>query len=260
MQTSQAVRIGRFLQFLFYVWHAPCNTVRYILCFCFLHNQIDKGDKLMKQSYTMGKLAMVVTPKTTNRKTGDMAQGWIIRNDMLPTEACKTGADSAICGNCPHKGKSCYVNVCQAPQVVYKSFKKGNYNGNMPDISDKPVRLGAYGDPAFIPYEKWLEVIRAGNGGNTGYTHQWRTCDNRFKNIVMASCDSEKDRLDAKRKGYRTFRVRREGEPLMKGEINCPADSIGIQCAKCLKCGGLFSKANKHDISIVVHGSRKNNF
>jgi len=51
-----------------------------------------------------------------NRKTGDMAQLYILRSDMRPVEAVTTGADSATCGNCPLRpsqtdGVKCYVNT-----------------------------------------------------------------------------------------------------------------------------------------------------
>ena len=66
-----------------------------------------------------------------NSKTGNMVQTYIIRSDMDPREANKSGADYAICGACPHKGKahdtdagklalerSCYVVLAQGPLQV----------------------------------------------------------------------------------------------------------------------------------------------
>jgi hypothetical protein len=38
---------------------------------------------------------------STNPKTGPMAQSWILRADMPPHVAVKTGADEAVCGKCP---------------------------------------------------------------------------------------------------------------------------------------------------------------
>ena len=47
-----------------------------------------------------------------NEKTGNMGQIYIIRSDMLPSEALKTGNDYIICGDCIHsKQGTCYVNV-----------------------------------------------------------------------------------------------------------------------------------------------------
>ena len=58
-----------------------------------------------------------------------MIQTWILRSDVNPVEAVNNGDDYSICGDCPHrkndKGeRSCYVNVGQAPNAVFKSFKK----------------------------------------------------------------------------------------------------------------------------------------
>jgi len=61
-----------------------------------------------------------------NAKTGGgLIQTWIIREDVSPADAVHSGADASVCGACPHrgeivdrrnKGRSCYVNVFQAPQ------------------------------------------------------------------------------------------------------------------------------------------------
>ena len=52
-----------------------------------------------------GKPIMVVALlKSSNGKTGNMVQTYIMRSDMNPMEASKMGEDFSICGNCPHKG------------------------------------------------------------------------------------------------------------------------------------------------------------
>ena len=38
-----------------------------------------------------------------NVKTGAMIQTWILREDVEPHTAQKTGDDESICGNCPHR-------------------------------------------------------------------------------------------------------------------------------------------------------------
>ncbi len=53
-------------------------------------------------------IAAILTLGSTNKKTGNMAQLWILAKDTAPHIAQKTGADSAICGDCPIK-KECYV-------------------------------------------------------------------------------------------------------------------------------------------------------
>jgi len=215
---------------------------------------------MLSQQKNYGPISVIITEKTTNPKTGDMAQVWIIRNDMLPTEACKSGHDSAICGDCKHRpinGNTCYVCTWQAPQAIYKAMKRGNYQDKEIAIN-KNVRLGAYGDPSFIPLDDLQDIVLHAIN-HTGYTHQWKNIDTAYSNYLMASVDNIDEYNEAQKLGYRTFRVRKSGDPLLPNEINCLADSAGMQCNDCLGCGGNMSKIKK-DISIVIHGSRKNNF
>jgi hypothetical protein len=63
-------------------------------------------------------IVVIATMSTNNGKTGDMVQTWILRDDVSPLEATKTGQDSSVCGECPHRhylGGACYVTVFQAP-------------------------------------------------------------------------------------------------------------------------------------------------
>lgn len=206
-----------------------------------------------------------------NVKTGALVQTWIIREDVSPTDAIQTGADASICGNCPHRGvivdgrnvgRSCYVTVFQAPLSVYKTLKAGKYEtlsleASRAALAGKRVRLGAYGDPAAVPFYVWQAVL-ADVDAMTGYTHQWRNCPVEFSAFVMASCDSQQDYVDAKAMGYRTFRVRTSVEPRNAREIVCPASQEAgykTTCAACIACGGLSSKA-KADVTIIAHGSK----
>lgn len=205
-----------------------------------------------------------------NTKTGHLVQTWIVREDISPVEAIHTGADASICGACPHrgeivdgrnKGRSCYVAVFQAPRNVWESYHRGLYPVVNPDearevLAGKRVRLGAYGDPAAVPFEVWQNAL-ADTEAHTGYTHQWRSCDPRFSRFVMASCDHQADYVEAKARGYRTFRVRTAGDDLNKREIVCPASKeagFKTTCAACVACGGHEAKA-RADVAILVHGT-----
>lgn len=207
---------------------------------------------------------------STNGKTGALIQTWIVREDIHPVEAIHSGADTSICGNCPHrgriengrnKGRSCYVTVYQAPRNVWQSYHRGLYLTVTPGearelFAGKRVRLGAYGDPAAVPFEVW-ETALADAKAWTGYTHQWKACDQRFARFVMASCDTPADYDAAKAIGYRTFRVRLADEPMNAREIVCPASKEAgykTNCASCIACGGTGAKA-KVDITIIAHGS-----
>jgi hypothetical protein len=192
-----------------------------------------------------------------NAKTGNMAQVYILRDDMSPRDAVNSKADDAICGSCQHRGTTCYVQIDKGPSMVYKSFIAGKYDE--PETLDGAlagykIRWGAYGDPAALPL--WvLERASQGCIGVTGYTHQWRVCDPGFARFCMASVDDWVERIMAKGKGYRTFRVSAEGERGKK-EFTCPASKEAgnvTDCMSCMACGGT-SSSNSADVTIQLHG------
>jgi len=194
-----------------------------------------------------------ITDKSSNRKTGNMLQTWIVVDGMTPTEACKTGADKSICGNCIHRPKNagtCYVLTHQAPTAIQKFPPKPL----SPKSKGLPLRLGAYGDPTAIPFGHWQKLLTQTQATNhTGYTHQWSTCDAKFKELCMASVDNEEEYNKAVSKGWRTYRVKRVDDPLLDGEIYCPSHK-GVECANCRLCGGASVLAP--NIAIDVHGSK----
>jgi hypothetical protein len=77
-------------------------------------------------------IACRITEASGNGKTGAMVQTFIMRRDIAPHEALKTGDDSSVCGDCPlrpiHKGATrCYVRVYQAPLSVWNAYHRGRY-------------------------------------------------------------------------------------------------------------------------------------
>ena len=80
------------------------------------------------------KIVCIITglkTSTSNEKTGDMLQTWILLQDEKPNEAHKNGLNRGVCGDCPHAGYnngSCYVKWFQAPLQVWKSYKAGRYD------------------------------------------------------------------------------------------------------------------------------------
>jgi hypothetical protein len=207
---------------------------------------------------------------TSNRKTGPCVQVWILRADVSPIDAVKSGGDSAICGTCRHRGhdggqeRSCYVTFFREPHNIWRSLPSTGRDVSVEKLanllSGKHVRLGAYGDPAALPFEIWEGILRKASGW-TAYTHQWRTCDERFRSIAMASVDSPEEKEEASRQGWRTFRVRRPDQPVMDTETTCPASIEGghrKQCATCGLCCGAARPAKS--IAILAHGSGARHF
>ena len=205
-------------------------------------------------------IVVVATLKSSNAKTGNMVQTWILRSDVNPVEAVNNGDDYSICGDCPHrkndKGqRSCYVNVGQAPNAVFKSYKAGKYprysysdHGNI--FRGRSVRFGAYGDPALMPF--WLvRVVLMLCESHTGYTHQWRRFPH-FAGIFMASCDNELDRCAAQMLGFKTFSVLSTITRAPRYATQCPA-TVQHSLAKCETCK--LCDGAKRDIFVTAHGS-----
>lgn len=218
-------------------------------------------------------IVAIAQVKTGNRKTGDMVQTWILRSDIDPITASRTGADTAICGDCPHKGtpsdkqtgwakdRTCYVNLLFAPNGVYKAYKRGAYetaqgHGAIAAISKgKGCRLGSYGDPSACPSYVW-ESLTSEAEFVTAYTHN---PINPMPHKIMTSTDNAAQSQSAWAKGERTFRVVSDLAQVIKGkEVLCPAsDEAGNRatCATCKLCGGNSVKAKS--VAIVAHGASK---
>ena len=217
-------------------------------------------------------IVVIALAKSTNKKTGNMVQTYIIRSDMDPLAASKSGADYSICGNCKHRGlanndpkkkqavqRSCYVTLFHGPLQVYKSFIKGNYKHST-DIAalghNRMVRLGTYGDPAAVPSYVW-DALLSRSQGHTGYTHQSniKSADVR-PDLTMISADTLKDARIAWQSKRRTFRIITAVSDKQSNEILCPASEEAgrkAQCNTCKLCMGSHSTAPS--IAIVAHGN-----
>ena len=223
---------------------------------------IYKGPSLIDGS----PIIAIATLNSSNSKTGAMVQTWIMRSDIEPHHAIKTGADISVCGDCPHRpanNGSCYVLTFQAPLSIYRAFHRGSYNDvSIDKFAGLPLRIGSYGDPLAVPIEAWQPLINI-TSGRTGYTHQWDSslASDAWKSLIMASVDNSEEAEAASSKGWRYFRVTNETQPKIKGEVVCPASEEAgkkTECAACLACNG----ATRKGLGIVInaHGSRSNNF
>ena len=198
---------------------------------------------------------------SANPKTGAMIQSWIIPATNLPLTAAKEGKDTGVCGDCPLKptnNNSCYVNLVNVNNV-YRKYRRGGYEKiskaqtDLIELLKLKIRLGAYGDPAAIPFTVW-EKILSHCSGHTGYTHQWHNCDRRFAKIIMASVESHEDGQIAQSMGWRTFRIFHPKCPSLRtNEIICPnVENPSIQCKDCRLCDG--NSSIKANIASPVHG------
>lgn len=222
---------------------------------------------------------------STNAKTGDMLQTYIlVDSDENPLQANRSGADYAICGDCPHRGdkganRSCYVTLMHGPSAVFRAFKRGVY----PDATssqartslgiNRMVRIGTYGDGAAVPKKVWDDLLKSALG-HTAYTHQAKykgTTNNTTNNSArerslraryMASVETLEDARAAWGNKYRTFRIVRSVSDIeRKHEVLCPASAEAgkrVQCADCRLCNGGDSRAKS--VAIVAHGTGAKHF
>ena len=206
-----------------------------------------------------------------NEKTGDMVQSYVLPVQTAPHDAIYTGANRGVCGDCPHrplKAGTCYVTVDNRRTGITSVHRVARRL--QPDVegavaalkaAGAPLRLGAWGDPAMVPFEVVQRLADAAPG-HTGYTHQWRTCDPRFRAVLMASVDTLEEARQATAAGWRYFRVKAATEPDLPSEVHCPASTERgnrITCAKCRLCGGQAGRliAKRPHVVIDVHGSHR---
>jgi hypothetical protein len=202
----------------------------------------------------------VLVLKSTNVKTGDMAQLFVLNDTVPPHIAQKQGCDFAVCGNCPLRPANqggCYVTTFQGPLSTWRSTMSRPVAGTgeiAGALQGRALRLGAYGDVAALPPDVVAWLSAQVGGRVTGYTHGHKVLGldmvENLRTLCMLSVESEAQALDAQQAGWRTFRSRAEGAPLLAREIECPTERV--DCLDCLLCRG--ASIGAKSISIPVHG------
>jgi hypothetical protein len=211
----------------------------------------------------------ILVPDSKNAKTGPMVQLFIVPDLIAPHTAQITGDDLSVCGTCPLRPKlsgGCYVVTCQGALSTWKATADKGIAGAAEVaamLRGKTLRLGAYGDSAalpawLVPYLAYYTRDGAGRPRVTGYTHGHTLLGidgvSHLRAFCMLSAETEAQAVEAVKHGWRYFRTRREGAPLLPREIDCP--SPRVECATCLLCRG--TTLGAASVSIPVHGSRKN--
>ncbi len=204
----------------------------------------------------------LLTLRSTNRKTGPMIQSWILRQNVHPVRAAQTGSDRSVCGNCPMRGAACYVRLFRAPGQVWSAYKAGNYArydhaAHWQWITQRPLRIGAYGEPPAIPRDTWRPILET-TRGRSGYTHLWRERWARpWRRYVMASVHSEAGAREAQRRGWRTFRSRLESQDVLPTEVICPGSEEAASAQICYACGLCSGNEGQQPagVTIIAHGA-----
>ena len=217
-------------------------------------------------------IIVIMTYTSINEKTGDIPQVWLLPHGVHPHQARVEGHDTRVCGGCIFAGnRGCYLNWFEL-KSIQDSYTRGNYSDwghaawwmrrNAPSV----IRIGAYGDPAAAPLEVWerLAALPSGKPGPSGqaptatligYTQLWRSPLARgLERFCMASTKSPTEYLDAKRRGWRSFRVALpEDAVCAQAQVRCPAtDSDEDTCKGCKLCSG---GASGPDVMEPIHGN-----
>ena len=223
-------------------------------------------------------IVVIAIVKSSNRKTGDMVQTYILNDNGLdPMLNSKLGNDYSICGNCKHrgqaltpahpefgkykmaKGRSCYVALFQGVLITWKHYMKGGYETAQGHEAiaklgaGRMVRIGTYGDGAAVPRYIWDSLL-SDAAGHTAYSHQSDILD-VDPMLFMISADTKAEALKAWDNGKRTFRVIDRQADIVQGfEVLCPASKEAgrrATCDTCKLCAGASTKAKS--IAIVKH-------
>lgn len=190
-------------------------------------------------------ILVLVTEGSANPKTGNVYTTWILAKKSNPLTAYKNGDQKSVCGDCPMI-KGCYVEKHYAPLGTYRQWERGKMQRITADeLKTKQKRHGGFGNPSAVPYET---VAAMWNEYDFGYVHDWRTCDQRFKHMFMASCETDSDEREALALGWRVYRIMPRDTKRKTG-VECPHDAMKakgkppITCAQCRLCNG---HATKH--------------
>ena len=182
-----------------------------------------------------------------NRKTGPMAQLWIIPAGRPVWDAVKAGKDTSVCGTCPRRPSTagygragCYVaRVAWREASLIQRYATGPINlvGAIRALAGRPIRLGAYGDPGALPFAV-IDALCQSASRWTGYTRRWRERSD-LREYCHASVETELSAWHAWLEGWRTFRVLGPSDAaLPRIEHACPAAAGRTTCDRCLACCG----------------------
>lgn len=213
-----------------------------------------------------GQIQALVAEATGNAKTGPALTLWVLPATLdgeKPWNVIKRDGSVSTCGDCPQQFGGCYTHpaatmtlVCGAASLV----KARNQPLVKPTRKVRRARSAAFGDAAALPLpvlQSWRELRAQFNLAPLGYTHAWRNRPD-LQIDHMASVESVEDMRLAQSQGWRTFRVRPIGSPILAGEIQCPAANDSrttqIDCNRCGLCDGLTRGAGRPSITIEDHG------
>lgn len=245
-------------------------------------------------------IATGIARPSRNGKTGNMVQVFIMRSDVDPLTALRAGMSGSVCGGCALIGilrpptpkerrrearrlrklakaagrtellklaeRACYVAVHQSVMAVFRAFVRGKYPTATPEqarnmFAGRALRLGAYGDPAFLPLDL-LRTLTRNVSTWTGYTHAWRERP-EYLELLMGSADTQADAREIDLLGGRSFSGMKENEIIGTKSMQCPATtSKKLSCERCGRCNGrrgTKERGTARNVHLVWHGAGAGN-
>lgn len=211
----------------------------------------------------------LITLRNTNRALGDprTVQLWIVpKTEVNLARARALGIDSSVCGDCalrPILGGECFVSA-QPLASISAALARGIYPARDPaelgaELFGNTLRLGAWGDPGALP-EGIVASLAYSAKRWIGHTHQWRRADaQHLRAFCMASIDAHdppEALAQAWALGWRTYRMRRPGDPVVRGEARCPKSSEAGGKRTCADCPFGCAGASSHSATILDHGPK----
>jgi hypothetical protein len=217
------------------------------------------------------------TPRSDNRKTGDIPQVWIGQTWASARASC----DAVACPLRPWLTRPKGSMTCYAwggtSAIAFASVLKKAATGTDRTLEHaiakrskkaQAIRVGAIGDPGVMPWGWWYRLRRLAKAAKLdvlAYTHAdgWRKRPD-LAGHTMASCDSLAEAVEAHALGFRaaiaTRDVAADSPPITLADgrraVVCPAISAAtrnreVTCNTCRMCDG--SKLGP-DIIFPDHG------
>ena len=212
----------------------------------------------------------LLTVGSDNVKTGDAVSVAILDAEYDPVTAYAAGRPSGCSPDCTmsQDAVGCYVNWGQAPLATWTAWRAGNvaplgpadYAAAMRGRS--LLRLGSAGDPAAMPpvvVSALVSAAKAEGLAVTAYTHDHRRKRSQhLRSVAMASVENSADAADARRRGWRTFRIDEPGTlpSVNVGEIVCPASAERGYVTTCNVCKVCGPNGAAVSVAIAAHGAQ----
>ena len=191
-----------------------------------------------------------------------MLQTWIIRADLPPTEAAKTGDDASVCGDCRLRNGACYVTLHHGPRAVYAAYHRGAY------------AIGGRGRLVLgrRPRDPVRRVRRSGSGPDARLVpagSESLEMDGIFASMARPQTAAAPLPLDGERRqrrrglgSERPWLAQLPGAPPRRA---APASRIPVPrrerirhrttCDRCAQCDGARLVDLRRSYSVIVHGS-----